>query len=204
MYYVIYKTTNTINNKIYIGKHKTKNLHDGYMGSGRLLTRAIQKYGIENFKVEILYYCDSEEELNLKEKEIVTEEFCLRDDTYNLCSGGHGGFSYVNRNNIRGMLGKKQSQKQKEAASNFMIKNNSNKDRHKEISSKGGKNSTGMLGKRHSEKTKEKMKGPRPQSSETKNSQFGSIWITNGQESKKIKKENTIPDGWYKGRKMRP
>lgn len=204
MFYLIYITTNIVNNKIYIGKHKTKNLQDGYIGSGRLLNRAIQKYGIENFKVEILYFCNSEEELNLKEKELVTEEFCLREDTYNLCVGGHGGFSYINRSNIRGMLGKKQSIKQKKAASNFMIKNNSNKDRHREISSKGGKTSSGMTGKNHTEETKEKMKGCRPQSSKTGNSQFGSMWITNGDENKKIKKESIIPDGWYKGRIMRP
>lgn len=205
MYYLIYKTTNIINNKIYIGKHKTKSLNDGYVGSGKLLSCAIQKYGIENFIVEILYFCKSEEELNIKEKELVTEEFCLREDTYNLCVGGQGGFSYINRNNIRGMLGKKQSKKQREAASNFMIRNNSNRARHKEISSKGGKNSSGMLGKQHSEKTKEKLSlSKKGKTIGSSNSQFGTKWITNGQENKKIKKEDFIPKGWYNGRTMRP
>lgn len=42
-YIYIYKITNTINNKIYIGRHTTENINDGYMGSGRLLVQAQEK-----------------------------------------------------------------------------------------------------------------------------------------------------------------
>lgn len=96
-HFLIYKITNKINGKIYIGKHITKNIDDGYMGSGKHLKRAINKYGIENFEREILFCFDNELEMNSKEAELVTEEFCLREDTYNLCVGGQGGFSYINR-----------------------------------------------------------------------------------------------------------
>lgn len=50
MVYLVYKTTNTINGKYYIGIHKQKDaLFDGYYGSGVLLHSAIKKYGVSNF-----------------------------------------------------------------------------------------------------------------------------------------------------------
>jgi len=92
IYYTIYKITNIINEKIYIGVHKTDNLNDNYYGSGKILQQAIQKYGIENFKKEILYLCDSENDMYELEELIVDNDFLIQENVYNIKCGGMGGF----------------------------------------------------------------------------------------------------------------
>lgn len=96
MYYTIYKITNTINGKIYIGQHRTKNLDDGYMGSGKYLLNAQDKHGIDKFTKEILFVFDTPEEMYAKEAELVNEEFLTEENTYNLKVGGFGGWDYIN------------------------------------------------------------------------------------------------------------
>lgn len=63
---VIYKTTNLVNGKQYIGRDSHNN--PNYLGSGPLLKKAIRKYGKENFKKEILEVCKSEEDLSIREE----------------------------------------------------------------------------------------------------------------------------------------
>lgn len=75
MYYILYKITNKIDGKIYIGCHQTKNLNDGYMGSGKYLKRAVAKYDIKNFKKEILQYFKNKEDMFKMESIIVNENF---------------------------------------------------------------------------------------------------------------------------------
>jgi len=94
LHYVIYRITNMLNGMIYIGQHTTTNPNDDYMGSGKYIVRAIKKYGVENFKKEILCECSSQEELNAKERELVNEDFVNRTDTYNLVLGGIQGLSH--------------------------------------------------------------------------------------------------------------
>lgn len=91
MKYTIYQITNKLNNKIYIGKHQTENIEDGYFGSGLAIKEAVKKYGKVSFEKEILFVFDTEEEMNEKERELVTEDFVKRNDTYNLGLGGEGG-----------------------------------------------------------------------------------------------------------------
>lgn len=102
MFYLIYKITNNINNKIYVGSHKTNNKDDGYMGSGKYLNRAINKHGIENFTKEILFVFDNAKEMYDKEAEIVDDDFLAEENTYNLKRGGFGGFDYINSNGLQG------------------------------------------------------------------------------------------------------
>lgn len=102
MYYCIYQTTNLVNNKIYIGCHKTNNLNDDYMGSGKALLKDIAIFGIVFFKKEILYVFETEKEMFSKEAELVNESFIAKEDTYNICIGGHGGWK--GRNDHRNWL----------------------------------------------------------------------------------------------------
>lgn len=92
-YHFIYKTTNLLNGKYYIGMHSTNNLKDGYLGSGTRLRRSIRKYGKENFQCEILEYCSDFDSLKRREKELVTEESIKDTLCMNLKPGGLGGFT---------------------------------------------------------------------------------------------------------------
>jgi hypothetical protein len=207
MFYTIYKITNKINGKTYIGKHQTQDLNDGYVGSGKLIRAAIERYGIENFEKEILFRFDNEADMNAKEAELVTEDFVKEDTNYNLCVGGQGGFGYINsrglgianfKNKETAILAGKHSaivqEKKAKEDKEWRLEYN----RKLSISSMGKPGT--FNGKKHSAETKTKMSGPRSHFSGSKNSQYGTMWITNGKENKKIKKNDDIPNEWYKGR----
>ena len=87
MHYLIYQLTNQLNGKIYIGSHITEDIQDGYIGKGKELTEAILQDGFQNFKKEILYDYDDEEQMREKEAELLTWEFINRSDTYNRQQG---------------------------------------------------------------------------------------------------------------------
>ena len=88
-YYYVYKTVNLVNGKEYIGFHSTDDLDDGYMGSGKLIIQAIEKYGIDNFKKEIIQIFDNKEDAENLERQLVNEEYVKRPDTYNISLGGN-------------------------------------------------------------------------------------------------------------------
>ena len=125
MKYIVYKTINTINNKIYIGVHKTVNpdIFDGYLGCGVYINipssyknpstpfqHAVNKYGISNFKRTIIKVFDNLDEAFCMERDIVDYEFIKRKDTYNIALGGGGGnqsFSEVYQFTLEGNFVKK-------------------------------------------------------------------------------------------------
>ena len=98
LYFTVYKTTNLVNGKIYIGKHITEDPNDRYLGSGHLFYEAVRKYGVKNFKKEVLFIFDNEKEMLDKERELVNEEFIKDDSNYNLIVGGTGNFTRLNGN----------------------------------------------------------------------------------------------------------
>lgn len=89
---IIYKVTNLISGKSYIGQY-SGNKQD-YYGSGKLIKRAIQKYGIENFKKEILEICSSKKQLNEREIYWIKKLNSKSLNGYNLTDGGEGGNTF--------------------------------------------------------------------------------------------------------------
>jgi len=88
---VIYKTTNIINNKIYVGQHRTNNINDNYLGSGQLLVKAIKKHGKTNFKKDILVDLgEGYHNLNLLEIKFIKELNSMLPNGYNKHEGGGG------------------------------------------------------------------------------------------------------------------
>lgn len=213
MFYTIYQITHTATGRHYIGKHQTENLNDDYMGSGKILRRAIKKHGITAFTKSILHVYNTEEEMNAKERELVTEDFCRRKDTYNICEGGKGGFGYINRNEplrVRKnrkarMTTNKILAKRYGASWNRIISRRGGLERyHKHgVSQKwldAGR--TSFLGRQHTSETKEKMSRMRKTNPliGQKNGRYGTMWITNGVDNQVIRHNLPIPDGWRKGR----
>jgi hypothetical protein len=213
IYYVIYKVTNKLDGKIYIGSHKTKKLDDGYMGSGKYLKHAQNKYGIDNFTKEILFVFDTPELMYKKEAEIVNEDFLSSQNTYNLKSGGFGGFDYINqtKKNIYGKNGRIGFGGENLSKGWSRSKT---KEECKKISDSlkegyaCGKLTNKFKDKKHTEEIK-KIIGRKSSVSQVgeKNSQFGSCWVTHPDlGNKKIKKEEIdsyIRLGYNKGRKLK-
>ena len=92
-YGCIYKLTNLVNGKIYIGQStKIEDVSNRiYKGSGVIIGKAIKKYGWDNFKSKIIDYADNQNELNEKEPRYIKEYNSLAPNGYNLMDGGRQG-----------------------------------------------------------------------------------------------------------------
>lgn len=212
-YHFIYKTTNLINEKYYIGMHSTNDLNDGYMGSGKRLRRSLNKYGKENFKFEILEFLSDRISLKEREKELVSLNEISKKECLNLTIGGQGGSGC---GELNGFYGKKHKPKILEKVilnlTNFNIKYKENLEFRNSVYKKRIetilKNNDGIhpknfLNKKHKEESKKKMSEKAKLRTGNNNSQFGTCWITNGEENKKIKKEelnNYLCNEWKLGR----
>ena len=93
LFHFLYKTTNNLNKKYYIGVHNTIDLGDGYKGSGDILRKAIKKYGVKNFSREILEFFDTDTQAYDKERIIVNSDLINDPMCYNSMIGGKGNLS---------------------------------------------------------------------------------------------------------------
>lgn len=149
-YYTIYKITNKLNGKFYIGKHITEDLNDDYMGSGKLIKKAIEKYGIENFEKEVIRIYDNEHDMNIAESLLID----LNDKKiYNLQPGGKGSWSYINENNLSNTIEIKKKK-------SIKMKKYWDEEKRKEKSEKMKEYNKVHGTERYSEETKKRFEDP--------------------------------------------
>ena len=181
-YHYFYKITNIINEHYYYGVHNTNDLNDGYMGSGVRLHYAYKKYGIENFKKEILKYFDSSTDAFEYEAQVVNE--CLVDDDkcYNIVNGGRDGWNTKNLLVV----------KKKNTSEFFCVsidEYNNNKDLY----------DTTWTGKHHTKEQKDNVRNKMT----PENSTNPRIWVNKNNIVKYIRKiqlNEFLQNGWELGR----
>jgi len=226
-YHYIYKTTNIITERYYIGMHSTDNLEDGYVGSGKRLWYSINKYGRENHVCKILEFLSNKISLKEREVEIVNEELLQDPLCMNISLGGNG-FHNINDSseihkkrcsiggrNVHKKYGNEYSRKIGRLGGIKCRENLKNNPEAKKewiesgcntkLKKYGSRNS--WLGKTHTEETKEKMKkSAKGKHAGKKNSQYNTCWVMRNDLMKpiKIQKEDLeeyLSNGYRQGRK---
>jgi len=173
----IYKTVNVKTNKFYIGMHSTDDLNDGYLGSGKILQRSIQKYGKENHILEIVEYCNTRKILKQRERDIVTSDLLKNEQCMNLKCGGEGGWG---PHTIESRRKISESRKGKHFS-------------HTEATKQ-------KMRETFSKKTEEEKNKLRTCTGDRVPSTAGTRWYNDGTKSILIKSGEIIPDGLTKGR----
>lgn len=213
MVHYVYLVENLVNGKIYIGKHSTEDVDDGYMGSGLLLTRAIAKYGVESFRKRTVAFFDTSEEAFAFEASLVDDAFVHDPRTYNLTLGGNGCWSGANRHSQakdrrrRGALSMNKvvwadpeyrARKAQKAGETFA-----------RLHAEGLLKPVDWTGHKHKAESKAKIGAANSvhQAGEG-NSRFGSVWVHHlaDRVSKSVPKselETWLSQGWTKGRRMK-
>jgi group I intron endonuclease len=204
---IIYKTTNLINQKFYIGKDTHNN--PNYYGSGKRLKLAIKKYGIENFKKEIIEICDNLELLNERERFWIKESNAINEG-YNISLGGDGGDT-ISNNPRKNEIGKKISESNK---GRFIGKINSKETREKISKALKGRfvgSKNPNYGKKYSNEVKDKIRkkalgrivsdGTRKKISIKNKGRKGVVWTNDMRQKMSEYRKNNNP---FKGKTHTP
>ena len=195
MYY-IYRITNIVNGKTYIGQHKYKELNDDYMGSGKLLYKAKKKYGIENFKKEILVFnVVKKEHADLLEKTFIASERKKvgKKNCYNITDGGSGGSGPISEETKRKMSESGKGKHLSEETKKKMSEAKKGKTFSKEHKKKMSEAHKGLLKGKHwklSDETKRKISEAR---------KGRSSWIKGKHHSEEVKRKMSEV---HKGKKL--
>lgn len=123
-HHFLYKTTNKINGKIYVGVRSSKTdpmvSFDGYLGSGLIFKKAVKKYGKKSFNREVMVICEDAKYAYFLEERFVSDVFIKDKNNYNIVVGGKGGYIgsdfYNNKENR-----KKISERSKKISEQFII-----------------------------------------------------------------------------------
>jgi hypothetical protein len=218
-YNYVYRLINTITGMEYTGVHRTDNLLDGYMGSGKIIKRAIKKYGEGTFKKEIISRFDTYMEALEEERRLVTKEYINRHDTYNIREGGFGRCEWSDQHK-KEFSAYKKKQWQDSVWKAKMLKNVYTKARAEKISQalqgkcrnnpqnknpeKIRKTAAAHTGMKRSTEAKKKMSIAALNVSpdiKKKRSGIGCIYIHNPVtgEARRIASDAVIPDNWKRG-----
>lgn len=193
MYGYIYKTTNLINNKIYIGQHKANKFTEEYKGSGIHLKRAFQKDGFENFKVELIEECFDKDNLNEKEVYWIKyyRELLGNENLYNIKNGGQYGHCMKDKHHSE------ESKLKSSIANKGQKRSKLTRQRLKENHANINGPNNPFFGKKHSEETKKLL------AEKCKDNCKGSKWMNKNNKCKLVKQElveKYLKDNWKFGR----
>lgn len=97
---IIYKITNKIDGKIYIGqtcRTFEERMKEHYSHANVYVDRAIRKYGKENFDCVVIDTAETMDELNEKEIYWIDYFNSMNPNGYNLCIGGNNTKGYIHR-----------------------------------------------------------------------------------------------------------
>ena len=149
-----------------------------------------------------------------KEAELVNEDFLAEANTYNLKKGGFGGFDYINRSKDDAYINIRRENGLKNNSATLPRNHPKWQPRYGEDNFFFGKRTDTCFAVNKELQRLATIQAASPESNRkrketydkinhqvgTKNSQYGTIWITNDLENKKIRKNEVIPEGWRQGR----